>query len=667
MSRQRPRVRWYIGAGAILAAVATVATVALLSGSSAYRALGSADPGALVRIGTSLVRLGVDAAATGCVGSLAFAVLLTTSQRSGSVSAAGYAALRAASRWALAWLVLVVLLIPLDAADTAGLPLHRTLSPAGFVSLTESLEGPKAWLVTAGTVLVVAISCRIVLRWRSAVLLLGLAIVAVLPPLVTAHSSSDTGHDLASTAILIHVPAATLWLGTLIALARLGRYSDVPAPVLLKRYARLALCCWFVLAGSGLVDAAVLASGSSVATSGYGLLLALKVAVVLVIGLVGMRLRRSVLRRATLARGVLSRLVAAELTLLAVTVGMSVGLTRLAPPALVGQPVSSDQTLLGYNLAGPPTMARLLGDWRVDVFFGPLGVLLAVGYLVCRRRLARSGQGWPAARTGAWLAGCAAMILVTCSGVGRYAPAMFSVHLAAHMVLGMLVPVLLALGGPLTLAGRAFRPAPERKLDGPHEWSAAVTSSVLLRRLSHPVMVVTIFSGAPFLVYFTYLFDLAARFHWAHLGLNAGFLVIGYLFGWVTVGADPLPRPVPHIARLGILLAAMPVDIVFGALVIGSHRVLGNGAAGANMYSALELPWVGDLLADQRAAGILALVIAEVSLLVALAALLVHWQREPDEEHPTLVRALRERRTGAGSGPVRAEATQPETVGHHQE
>ena len=36
---------------------------------------------------------------------------------------------------------------------------------------------------------------------------------------------------------------------------------------------------------------------------------------------------------------------------------------------------------------------------------------------------------------------------------------MFSAHMAQHMILGMLVPILLVLGAPVTLALRALPPA----------------------------------------------------------------------------------------------------------------------------------------------------------------------------------------------------------------
>jgi putative copper resistance protein D len=60
------------------------------------------------------------------------------------------------------------------------------------------------------------------------------------------------------------------------------------------------------------------------------------------------------------------------------------------------------------------------------------------------------------------------------------------------------------------------------------------------------------------------------------------------------------------------------------------------------MYQALHLPWVPDLLAEQRVAGILALVIGELVLLGILAVLLTRWGQLEDWVH---------RPTGTDDGP----------------
>lgn len=74
-----------------------------------------------------------------------------------------------------------------------------------------------------------------------------------------------------------------------------------------------------------------------------------------------------------------------------------------------------------------------------------------------------------------------------------------------------------------------------------------------------------------------------------------------------------------------MLLAAMPADTVFAAVLLTTRTVVGDGPAGDNFYRALALPWVPDLLADQRTGGLFALLLGEVALLAVVVFLLLRW------------------------------------------
>jgi putative copper resistance protein D len=614
-------------------AVGTVVTVGAASGPYPYDALGNTDPGILVHIGAPVLRLACDVSGSLCVGLLAYAAFFAGSKRSGSLTAQGYLAVRRAGWWATAWCVAAVVLLPFDMADTGGVGLSAMFTPSGFLGMMGALEEPKAWLATVILALLVAVGCRIALGWRSSVGLLAVAILGLLPPLCTGHASSDTAHDVATAAVLVHVPTAALWLGLLAALLQPALRVRV-FPLLRRRYSRVATTCWLILVVSGLVLAVILVPSATLATSAYGVLLLVKIVLVAALGTLGWFLRRQALRSLENDGGARrwARLAAGELAVLTTTVAVSVGLTHLPPPAFIGQTVTPLQTLLGYNLAGPPTLARLALDWRFDVLFGTLAILMAAGYLMGLRRLARRGERWPPGRTAAWLAGCLVILVATSSGIGRYEAAMFSIHMASHMLLSMVAPLLLVLGGPGTLALRSLRAAGQGEPAGPREWVRTLGASPAVRSLTHPLTALVVFCGSPFLLYFSGLFDLAARFHWAHLGIDGYFLVVGYLFAWPVLGADPLPRPLPNLVKLGMLVAAMPFDTVFAAILMTTRRVVGNGVLGDNMYGSLALPWVPNLLADQWIGGVLALGLGEFALLAAGAVLLVRWFSTEEKE-----------------------------------
>jgi putative copper resistance protein D len=318
----------------------------------------------------------------------------------------------------------------------------------------------------------------------------------------------------------------------------------------------------------------------------------------------------------------LVRLGAVEVLVMLGTVGLAVALARTPPPGGAVRELSITESLLGYDLAGPPTLARVALDWRFDLIYGA-GALVAVAlYLAGVRRLRLRGDHWPAGRTVAWLLGCVIVLVATSSGVGRYAPAMFSMHMVSHMLLSMLAPALLVLGGAMTLALRALPVA--GGAPGPREWLLALIRSPLVKGLTHPVVALALFVGSFYGLYFSGLFDAALSEHWAHLAMNAHFLLVGYTFYWLVIGIDPAPRRLPPVGRLALVFVSLPFHAFFGIILMSSQTVIGG-----DFYRALAqgLTWAPDLLADQRLGGGLAWASGELPLLVVLVALLVQWAR----------------------------------------
>ena len=88
---------------------------------------------------------------------------------------------------------------------------------------------------------------------------------------------------------------------------------------------------------------------------------------------------------------------------------------------------------------------------------------------------------------------------------------MFSVHMAEHMILSMLVPILLVLGAPVTLALRALPPAGRAGPPGPREWLLAAVHSPWARFFTHPLVALPVFVGSYYALYFSGLFAAACR------------------------------------------------------------------------------------------------------------------------------------------------------------
>jgi cytochrome c oxidase assembly factor CtaG len=368
----------------------------------------------------------------------------------------------------------------------------------------------------------------------------------------------------------------------------------------------------------------------------YGWLLVAKVLALSLLGVLGWRQRRVSLTALAAdpgARRPLIRLALTEAALFGVTFGIAVGLGRTPPPPEPKIP-SATEVAIGYDFAGPPTVARVLFDWRFDLLFGTAAIIGALVYLAGMWRLRRRGDAWPAGRTVAWLLGCAVLLFTTSSGLGRYMPAMFSMHMIAHMLLSMLVPVLLVLGAPVTLALRALPTAGRGSPPGPREWLLAALHSRVSQFLTHPIVATVLFVAGFYGLYFGGLFDAAVSNHAAHILMNVHFLLSGYLFYWVVIGVDPTPRPVPHLVKIGMVFASLPLHAFFGVVMMGMDTVLGE-----SFYRSLQLPWHTDLIGDQHLGGAIAWAAGEVPLVIVMLALLIQWRRSDQRTAKRLDRA----------------------------
>ncbi|MGH3800017.1 MAG: cytochrome c oxidase assembly protein [Pseudonocardiaceae bacterium] len=624
-----PRARFgVVVAVGVLLATAVGAGLVLGLGGDGLAGLGLPDPGLLTRAGLPVIRVLSECAAVVTVGSLLFAAFLVPPQASGYLDTGGYAAVRTARIAALIWTLTSALMVPLLAADAVGHPVIEVLDPRLLASLVSELSQPGAWALTAGIALVLAGFCWIALTWGAVVWLFALSVVGLMPVALTGHSSAGGAHDIATSSLLYHLVAAALWVGGLIALlAHLTRRGD-HSGLATQRFSRLALACWIVMAASGVINALVRVTPDQLLTT-YGLLVLGKVTALLVLGVFGWLHRRNAVavvgERGD--RAAILRLGGVEVLIMFATIGLAVALSQTAPPGGIAAQPSRTEVLLGYNLAGPPTLERLLLDWRPDLVLGVAALVLAGAYLAGVRRLWLRGDAWPVGRTAAWLSGCATILIATSSGIGRYSMAMFSVHMGVHMLLSMLAPILLVLGGPVTLALRALPPAGAGNPPGPREWLQAFTHSWVVRMSTHPLMALGMYIASFYVMYFSGLYDAAAPSHWAHLMMNTHFVLMGYAYYWLIVGIDPAPRRLPYLGKLGLLLAAMPFHAFFGISLMGSATVIGG-----DFYRSLALPFVPDLLVDQRTAGAMAWAAGEIPMVLVLVALLVQWARSDARE-----------------------------------
>ncbi len=619
------RPLWPLLGGVAVLAGATAAGLSALSLADALTATGLPDPGPVTTLGLPFVRGVGEIAAVAAVGSFLFATFLVPPQRTGVLDAGGYRAVRLGAGASAVWAVCAALLVPLTISDVAGQSLANHLNPVTLWSLAGLVNTASAWRWTALLATAVMLASRLVLRWSWTPLLLAGSLLTLLPLALTGHSSAGGSHDLATNSLLIHLVAASLWAGGLLAVVIHALRGGEHAGLATRRFSAIALWCFAAMAVSGVVNALVRLTPLELLTNDYGRLVTAKVVALCLLGVVGWRQRRSTvdaLQADPDAPGALIRLGVIEAVIFALTFGIAVGLGRTPPPPPPVLRPTIPQVAIGYNLTGPPTLARVLFDWRFDLIFGSAAIIFATLYVAAVLRLRRRGDSWPPGRTLSWLLGCSVLLFATSSGVGRYMPAMFSMHMAAHMLLSMLTPILLVLGAPVTLALRALPAAGRDEPPGLREWLLAALHSRVSRLFTQPIVATVLFVAGFYGLYLGGLFDAAAGSHAGHVLMNVHFLVSGYLFYWVVIGVDPTPRPISSLAKVGVVFASLPLHAFFGVVLMGTQNVLAG-----NFYRSLQLSWHTDLLGDQRLGGAIAWAAGEVPLVIVMIALLIQWSR----------------------------------------
>jgi cytochrome c oxidase assembly factor CtaG len=282
----------------------------------------------------------------------------------------------------------------------------------------------------------------------------------------------------------------------------------------------------------------------------------------------------------------------------------------------------------------PPGLPGVLLDWHAD----PLVVagLLAAGllYLAGVRRAAAAGRAWPRRRTVAFGAGLAVIALALTSAVETYDTALFSVHVAQHMVLTMLAPPLVALGAPITLALLATGKAARRRI-------VRIVHSPPVRVLGHPLLAWLLFTLSLYALYYSPLFGLSLRNELAHRLVHLHFLLTGLLFWWPIVGIDPTRWRLHPAARLGYLFLMLPFHAFLGVAIMGSESLLDP------VMAQLAPTWVR-VLADQRAGGGILWGAGDLIAVLAALGVMVAWANQDARQAAREDRRLERERAAAG-------------------
>jgi putative copper resistance protein D len=457
------------------------------------------------------------------------------------------------------------------------------------------------------------------------IILLLVSIAGLVAPVFESHAASSGSHSLVIGSLVIHVIALSLWVGGVIAL---GTLSAEDRPVAVPRFSQMAMWSAIAVVASGTVNAWARLNFVDALNSSYTFIVLAKIVATVILLWIGYLHRKTLSNKDSINWVGFAKILTIEAAIMVVTVLMGTWLSNSSSPDRPGvQEFSPALSIVGVPTPPEPTLSRILFSFEPNALIIGLLTLMVALYIKGVFVLTKRGDKWPVGRTVAFALGIAATNFATSGGLGLYAQFSFSYHMMSHMVLGMIAPIGLVLGAPMTLALRTLpqgRNSDERGVRG--SLLAALHSKIGVI-YTNPIVALAIFDGSLFALYFTDLFAVLMQSHVGHLFMSLHFLAAGFLFFFIIIGVDPNPRRVHHLVQIVILFAAMSIHAFFSVALMSTTTLIDDG-----FYASLQTPWLGDPLADQKLGGSIGWAMGEIPILIALVATFINWMRDDSRE-----------------------------------
>ena len=554
---------------------------------------------------------------------LAMAFLLLDTEGKLSTSAQKLRSLLQLS--ALLWFFGSVGTIFFTLANILGQSLTAALDPTVMRSFLTQVTLGQYFLFQTVISLIVLFSAKRIQRINTTILLLVLSIVGIITPVFQSHAASSGSHSLAIGSLVVHVVGLALWVGGIFALIFIDSKDRIIA---MPRFSVLALWSAIAVVISGSANAWVRLDFKSAWQTTYALVVIAKIVLTIALLAMGYIHRRNLSKKSAIDWVSMARLILVEAFIMVSALVLGAWLSsNQAPIRNSEETANTALTLAGIETPPPPTLSRILLSYEPDALMIGLLVTAVALYIKGVIVLTKRGDKWPVGRTISFALGISVIDFATSGGLGLYANFAFSYHMAAHMFLGMIAPIGIVLGAPITLALRTLpqgRTSTERGVRG--SLISALHSRVG-RFYTNPLIALAIFDGSLFALYFTSLFGGMMQSHVGHFFMNFHFIMAGTLFFYVVVGIDPNPRKIPYLVKIVILFAAMSIHAFFSVALMSTTTLIDQG-----YFASLKTPWLVDLLADQNRGGAIGWAMGEIPILLALVATFIQWMRDDSRE-----------------------------------
>jgi putative membrane protein len=177
-------------------------------------------------------------------------------------------------------------------------------------------------------------------------------------------------------------------------------------------------------------------------------------------------------------------------------------------------------------------------------------VLCLVVYLLAVFVSNRRYHPWPWYRSACWIGGVLSAIAAVAGPLADREHMDFTAHMLGHLLLGMMAPLLMVLGAPITLILRTVSVPLARRLTRALKFRP-------FRLWTHPVVAALLNIGGLWLLYTTDLYSLMHMNPLLHLAVHVHLFAAGYLFTASMIYLDPLPHRFPYLYRAAIWILAL--------------------------------------------------------------------------------------------------------------
>ncbi|MDQ0256056.1 putative membrane protein [Evansella vedderi] len=173
-------------------------------------------------------------------------------------------------------------------------------------------------------------------------------------------------------------------------------------------------------------------------------------------------------------------------------------------------------------------------------------VLYIIAILLSNRKYRK----WPTYRTVYWMMGVFAAIVAVAGPLAVKAHVYFTAHMLAHLFLGMLAPLLLALGAPVTLFLRTINVKRARRI-------TKLLKRKPIRIVTDPIVASTLNIGGLWLLYTTSLYTVMHEHILIHILVHVHLFLAGYLFTISMIYIDPAAHRTSYLYRSVVFILAL--------------------------------------------------------------------------------------------------------------